>query len=117
MAFLDWTKNGRVALRVNREVRAVWMGGVYTHRASGYSAEPCVGMSDKGYHAGLIVIQPNGDASTQWAGPVVRRDHAMAEAHSAFAGWVESHEAQMDAKRQPGRAADKIRRPAPSWER
>jgi len=112
MAFLDWIKSPEHAYQPGRDIRTIWKGGPYTDKGSGYSVQACLGMSDKGYHAGLAFTPPNGQEKTTWHRPVQRRDHAMDESYKAFQGWVESHEAQMDRK-QPREK----KKSAPSWER
>jgi len=120
MAFLDWMKrgkqpeNGRTA---ERAIAAIWRPAPYLERSSGDMVQPCIGWSEKGYHAGLVVKPKDGESVTQWGAPLADRQQAMAEAHSVFSGWVESREAQMDAKSQPKDDVKKARRPSPSWER
>jgi hypothetical protein len=117
MGFLDWMKSPEHAYQAEPGIRTIWKGGAYADRGSGYSVQACLGMSDKGYHSGLTFTPPNGEVKTTWGKPVQRRDHAMEESYSAFAGWVESHEAHLDAKQQREIAAHKVKRSAPSWER
>ena len=118
MAFLDWTKRRREpenARTSEPRIAVIWQPAPYLERCSGDLVQPCVGWSEKGYHAGLVVKPRNGEQITQWCAPSADKRQAMAEAYSAFTGWVEARETQIDAKQQP--AVRKGRRPAPSWER
>jgi len=117
MSFLDWMKGPEHAYQADHAIRTVWRGGAYADQASGYSVQACLGMSEKGYHAGLTFTPAGGEAKTTWHRPMQRRDHAMQESYSAFNKWVGEHQAHLKDKQQPGAAPDKIRRPAPSWER
>lgn len=96
MGFLDWMKSPERAYNTDASVRTIWKGGPYTDKGSGYTVQACLGMSDKGYHAGLNFTGPNGQDKTTWHRPVQRRDHAMQESYKAFHGWVRSHQAQME---------------------
>src|SRR5579864_2450122 len=98
MGFLDWMKGPERAYNPNHGIKTVWQGGAYADKESGYSVQASLGMSEKGYHAGLTFTPPQGEAKTTWHRPVQRRDHAMAESYGAFNGWVKNHEAHMDAK-------------------
>lgn len=109
MALLGWMKN--------RDVRTVWSSGPYTDRDTGYLARACVGLSDRGYHPGLIIMPPGEDPETSWGNPMARRDYAMAAAYGSYECWVSGHEAEKDMKRQPKRAGNMIERHPPSWER
>jgi hypothetical protein len=111
MGFLDWMKR-----ESNPAVRTLWQSGPYKDQA-GNSVQACLGMSDKGYHAGLMLTSPDGAIKTTWHKPMERRDHAMEKSQTGFIEWVENHEAHMDANKQREIAANKLRRPAPSWER
>lgn len=117
MGFLDWIKGPEHAYQANHGVRTIWKGGAYVDRASGYSVQACLGMSEKGYHAGLSFTPPNGEAKTTWHRPVQRRDRAMSECYSAFSGWVESHEANIDEKDRQQIVAGKMKTGSPSRER
>ena len=110
MAFMDWIK-GREQ-QPNYAIRTVWQGNPFTAHVSRYRAQACLGMSDAGYHAGLTLTPPGGEAKTTWQKPIVRRDEAMEQSCSAFVDWVDHHEA-----RQRGIVDGKVKRPAPSWER
>jgi hypothetical protein len=112
MGFLDWMKRPERAYNADASVKTVWKGGPYADKGSGYTVQACLGMSDKGYHAGLNFTGPNGRDETTWHRPLQRRDHAMEESYKAFHGWVRSHQAQMERK-QP----EPMKRTAPSWER
>jgi hypothetical protein len=112
MAFLDWIKGPEHAYQAEPGIRTIWKGGPYADKGSGYSVQACLGMSDKGYHAGLNFTGPGGQEKTTWHPPVQRRDHAMEESYKAFHGWVKSHETQMDRK-----LPREMKRAAPSWER
>jgi hypothetical protein len=122
MAFLDWMKThrnkGAQSERGERQndisqagIRPIWQPEPYRVRSSGYLVQPCVGWSEKGYHAGLLVKSPQGEAITQWCPAVASKGRATAEAHSAFSGWLESHEAHLDY------AKESHRRSRPSCER
>jgi hypothetical protein len=94
--------NGRErAYNASHGIKTIWQGGAYADKESGYAVRASLGMSEKGYHAGLTFTPPQGEAKTTWHRPVQRRDHAMAESYSAFNGWVKNHEAHLDSKHQP----------------
>jgi hypothetical protein len=113
MGFLDWIPKGpEHPYQADPAIRTIWKGGPYVDKGSGYSVQSCLGMSHKGYHAGLNFTAPNGQEKTTWHRPLQRRDRAMEESYKAFHGWVKSHEAQMDRK-QPR----DVKRCPPSWER
>jgi hypothetical protein len=112
MAFLDWIKGPEHAYQADQGIKTIWKGGPYTDKGSGYSVQACLGMSDKGYHAGLSFMPPNGEAKTTWHRPMQRRDRAMQESYKAFHGWVKGHEMQTGTKQVPD-----MKRPAPSWDR
>jgi hypothetical protein len=117
MAFLDWIKGPEHAYQANHGIKTIWKGAAHADKASGYSVQACLGMSEKGYHAGLAFTPKEGEAKTTWHRPLQRRDHAMQECYSSFNKWVENHEAQVNDKPQPKGDAKKVRRPAPSWDR
>jgi hypothetical protein len=114
MGFLDWLKQGRQARGAvsdekhepdktpgQPKITAHWLPQAYKDRASGYLAQAQVGHSEKGYHAGLLVVTPNGERTMQWSEALPSNQRAYYEAHSAFGGWVESHEAAVDAGQIP----------------
>jgi hypothetical protein len=113
MGFLDWIKRGpEHAYQAGQNIKTVWKGGSYADKASGYSVQACLGMSEKGYHAGLSFRSPEGTEKTTWHRPVQRRDHAMHESYSSFNRWVKSHQVQQT----PQRPVE-FKRRGPSWER
>ena len=111
--FLIGFQKGQIRPQADPAIRTTWKAAhVSQTRDSSQFSEACLGMSDKGYHAGLNFTAPNGQEKTTWHRPLQRRDRAMAETYKAFHGWAKSHEAQMDRK-QPR----DIKRCPPSWER
>src|ERR1700722_1303006 len=98
MGFLDWMKSPERAYHADPSVRTVWKGGAYADKGSGYTVQPTLGMSDRGYHGGLTFTDPKGQEKTTWHRPVQRRDHAMEESYKAFHGWVQSHKEGMERK-------------------
>lgn len=123
MGFLDWIKR-RERDRVPSEnkpddvgrkhtISPIWQPAPYKAHSSGYLVQPCVGWSEKGYHPGLVTKAPGAEPKTQWGAATPTYKRALAESHSAFAGWLESHEAEMDNARRSGTA----RRRGPSMER
>jgi hypothetical protein len=125
MGMLDWVKGrgkpGRATESpkndsANPEISAFWLPAPYTDRASGYRARPCVGWSENGYHAGLTVAPPDGEAVTTWGEPFKEKGHALVAANSAFAKWIERHEAQREDVERLGKASNPPRKGA-TWER
>ncbi|MGA7234644.1 MAG: hypothetical protein WBY44_03120 [Bryobacteraceae bacterium] len=113
MAFLDWVKKGpEHAYQADQPIKTIWKGGPYPDKASGYSVQACLGMSEKGYHGGLTFTSPEGEAKSTWHRPVPRRDHAMQESYGSFKKWVTSHQVQ----EKPLRPTE-LKRRSPSWER
>jgi hypothetical protein len=112
MAFLDWIKGPEHAYQANHGIKTVWKSSAYTDRTSGYTVQACLGMSEKGYHAGLAFTPKEGEARTTWHRPLQRRDHAMQECYSSLNKWVERHEAHVNDNPQ-----QKMKRRGPSWDR
>jgi hypothetical protein len=94
MGFLDWIKRGRSAWTNKVEAKPpipVWQQEPYKDPSSGYLAQAFVGISEKGYHAGLAVIAPDGNAVTTWARPVQMMRLAFIEAQGGLSDLIESH--------------------------
>lgn len=136
MGLLDWVKRRGKSEnafespqpeRGAQEISAFWLPAPYKVPSSGYLVQPCVGWSEKGYHPGLTVAAPGGDAVTSWGEQFKEKGHAKAAAYSAFTGWLGSHEAEMDSRERDARSpsgsrntADaKVQQPdkGRSWER
>lgn len=115
MGLLDWVK--RRGMPDSREpdkapdinnvpglgISPIWQPEPYKERSSRYLVQPCVGWSEKGYHAGLAVAAPNGETATHWGAASPNKSRAMCEAYSAFSGWLENHEARLDHAKEPRR--------------
>jgi hypothetical protein len=117
MGLLDWIKKGpEHAYQAGSSIRTIWKGDPYVDKASEYSVQASLGMSEKGYHSGLTFTPKEGEGKTTWHRPVQRRDHAMQESYKAFSGWVERHEAHLDSRQRSGAAAKKATRLVPALE-
>jgi len=112
MAFLDWIKGPEHAYQANHGIKTIWKGAPYTDKASGYSVQACLGLSEKGYHAGLAFTPKDGEAKTTWHRPMQRRDQAMQECYGSFDKWVQAHESHLNEKPRGG-----VKRTSSSWER
>jgi hypothetical protein len=112
MAFLDWIKGPEHAYQANHGKKTIWKGTPYSDKASGYLVQPCLGLSEKGYHAGLTFTHKDGEGKTTWHRPLQRRDQAMQECYSSFNEWVQNHQSHLNEK-----PRGNVRRMSPSWER